>query len=279
MTSGPIINTDIDNKYFLGDIIEADGKKHVLNIDAYASGESDDKLSYVIVFRNGKIAKLWDLRKDNVRKFDGTFTLHEKDNAWYVVKVYGKDSWQTNQMLDVMRIAQKNATDSIEYREGENDVAITNPFYFRKKGQEELAVLQSQINLMLNEGASKINNASIEIMVAGTTIKKINIANGTAKFAMPVNGILKISAQGKNPVYRSLYLDYLPHQQILEEIASGRWRDKYEGKKKFNPGEIPWEEFHFEKAKAFLTNVNWTIDVTPNERDKEWPRFEALFRD
>src|SRR5205085_3199318 len=46
LTSGPIIMSDIDNRYNYGDVIPADGQKHILHINAYASGDKDDYLSY-----------------------------------------------------------------------------------------------------------------------------------------------------------------------------------------------------------------------------------------
>jgi hypothetical protein len=74
VTSGPIIFADIDQVHQVGDIIPINGKTHQLNIQAYASGEADDYLSYVVVFRNGKIHHLWDLREKQPRAIQGDTT-------------------------------------------------------------------------------------------------------------------------------------------------------------------------------------------------------------
>ena len=102
--------------------------------------------------------------------------------------------------------------------------------------------------------------------------------DGNGSFTMPVNGFLKIKAKGYPTIYRSLYLDYPPHQQLLEELATGNWLKKYDSIRKFSPGEVPWEEFHFEKTKQILSNVDWTIEMTPNERDDLWENFEGIFK-
>ena len=82
---------------------------------------------------------------------------------------------------------------------------------------------------------------------------------------MPVNALLKIKADGYPAVYRSLYLDYAPHKNLLEKLASGKWKDDYDVT--FNAGEVPWNAFNYDKTKKVLSNVKWNIDLNQNERD------------
>jgi len=70
-------------------------------------------------------------------------------------------------------------------------------------------------------------------------------------------------------MYRSLYLDYLPHRDLIEKLASGKWRDEFDVK--FNAGEVPWDAFNFEKTKKLLSDVKWEIKLEPNERDGLYP--------
>ena len=95
---------------------------------------------------------------------------------------------------------------------------------------------------------------------------------------MPVNALLKIYAEGYAPIYRTLYLDYPPHLALIEELAAGNWLKKYDSAK-YSPGEVPWEEFHFDKTKQILSNLDWTIEMSWNERDGLWEKFEDLFED
>lgn len=93
----------------------------------------------------------------------------------------------------------------------------------------------------------------------------MKVISGKANFAMPVNGLLKINVEGYPVVYRSLYLDYLPHRDLIQTLASGKWRDNYDVT--FHPGEVPWDAFNFERTKRVLSNVKWEINLKQNERD------------
>jgi hypothetical protein len=177
-----------------------------------------------------------------------------------MVKVYGKRAWGDPNNIDVMAVCEKKST--VEPVEGEFDVAFTNPFYFRVGNQKDPGVLQSKVHLTL----SPAKKATIEILDAGKKIRSIKLSSGKANFTMPVNGLLKIIVNGYPTFYRSLYLDYLPHRQLIEELASGRWKNNYNVK--FNPGEVPWPAFNYNKTKSVLSEVNWSIKLRENERDK-----------
>jgi hypothetical protein len=281
VTSGPIIIADVDNKYGFGDIVRTSGEKHDLHIDAYASGEQDDYLSYVIVYRNGKIFKLWNICSKKLREYKATLSITEKDKAWYIIKVYGKNAWKDPEHLDVMRVCEKGNekkfTDTVKRQ---MDVAITSPFYFWKTGVKEPGILISKVHLTVTPPSQSqaFENLTVDVLVNGKKFNTIHLKDGNGSFTMPVNGFLKIKAKGYPTIYRSLYLDYPPHQQLLEELATGNWLKKYDSIRKFSPGEVPWEEFHFEKTKQILSNVDWTIEMTPNERDDLWENFEGIFK-
>ena len=281
ITSGPIIISDVDKRYNVGDIVRSNGKTHQLHINAYASGEEGDYLSYVITYRNGRIFKIWDIRDKKLRVFNTRVDITERDKAWYIIKVYGKRAWKNPEHLDVMQVCEKtangNAADTIKIQK---DVAITSPFYFWPKEVTDPGTLQSRLNITVISPQLKqaLDNVTIDILVNGKKINSINLKKGKGTFSMPVHGLLKISVKGYTPIYRSLYLDYPPHQKLLEELASGRWMDKYDSIKKFTPGEIPWEEFHFQKTKQMLSNVDWEIEMSPNERDGQWEPFNRIFK-
>lgn len=260
LTSGPIVLANVDRKYVIGDVIPADIKTHQLNIEAYASGEKDDYLSYVVVFRNGRILKLYDLRSEKQRHFSAALTFKEDKKSWYIVKVYGRRAWKNPRYIDVMNVCSKQS--STEKMDNEADVAFTNPFYFRHQNDIDPSPLFSKVELLFSEPV----RGSVEVLVAGAKIKTIVLSGNSTAFSMPVNALLKFNAEGHPAVYRSLYLDYLPHRDLIEELASGRWREKYPGIK-FSPGEVPWDAFNFEKTKKLLADVKWEIDLTPNERD------------
>ena len=276
VTSGPIIFADVDNKYNVGDIVRTNGTKHDLHIKAYASGEEDDYLSYVIVFRNGQIFKVWDICNKKLRAFEQTLSIDEKNKAWYIIKVYGKNAPKNLEDLDVIKVCDKKFFPDISNTQ--NDVAITSPFYFWSNTATDPKPLISNVKLSLispNKGA--VQNAIVDISVNGKKINTIHLKDGKGSFSMPVNALLKISSKGHTPIHRTLYLDYPPHLQLIEELATGNWLKK-DDSAKYQPGEVPWEEFHFEQTKQILSNVDWKIEISRNERDNLWEKFEDMFR-
>jgi len=280
VTSGPIVFTSIDNQYQPGDVITANGKSHKLFIEAYASGENKDFLSYLLVFRNGKIHKLWDLRDKKPRHITKELDISEKESAWYSVKVYGKNAWDNPENLDIVDVCQKITAGCFKsHLKKENDICITSPFYFRPQGEQESVALISRINLkLINPKDNKpVQNATIHVLLAGEKIDTIELSNGTVRFSMPVNAMLKIRAKGLPEIRRGLYLDYEPHLQLIEKFASGRWLNQNGWKEILQPGQVPWEAFQYETTKEILSDVDWTIVVAPNERDQSWQEFEALF--
>lgn len=273
VTSGPIVMANIDSSYQFGDIIEANGKEHTLHISAYASGERNDFLSYVVLIRNGKPWRIWDLRASKSRKWTHSIKLTERQNSWYVLKVYGRRAWADTTSLDVMTYCEKqlSARDSIAT---ESDVAITSPFYFRKKGEEEISAMNSVVDLTVSNSKSKEINAAL--LLNGKVIRQFKIKNGRATFTMPVHAVLKLWSETQSPVHRTLYLDYAPFASIMERVASGRWLSDFPGRN-YGPGEVPWQAFKFDEAKKLLAKVSWNIDMTPNERDPLWQPFWDSF--
>jgi hypothetical protein len=279
VTSGPIIIADVDKKYELGDVVP-NGQSHTLHLQAYASGEKDDYLSYILIFRNGHIFKLWDIRKEKLRKFNTALTITEKEKAWYIIKVYGKNAWSHPEFLDVMRVCERDSLQQFaDYNKERIDVAFTSPFYFWSENVKEPEAELSEVNLTIIAPGTSIplNNCKVEIWIQGKKWKTLMLKNGQGTFMMPINGVVKISSPGFAPIYRTLYLDYAPHRQLLEELLTGKWREKYGTAKIFNPGEVPWEEFHFRKTKQILSKVNWEIEMARNERDGQWEKFDHLF--
>jgi hypothetical protein len=214
-----------------------------------------------------------------MRHFDESVKIKESEKACYVIKAYGKDAWQDAANLDVLKICDQLLYDSIPPEmKGQHDVCITSPFYFWPEGVNDPEILTSEINLSLTSSdGAVINNADVEILINGVSIKSIQIENGIAKFQMPVHGMLKITTENKT-IYRSLFMDFKPHRDLLEKLASGKWMNDFEPESPFEAGEVPWEAFNFEETRNLLTNVDWEIIFSENERDNLWDEFEKKFR-
>jgi hypothetical protein len=275
VTSGPVILTNIDQKFGIGDVIPSTASQHLLRIEAYASGDAGDFLSYVIIYRNGKIWKYWDLRAKAPRTFTEEVPVSEMQQAWYVIKAYGKNSWQDPADLDVMSWFQKPLKEGVE----DHDVCITSPFYFLPEGMDKPAPMMSDVSLTVLSPANKkpVKRGTVEIYHLGKKIRSLDLTNGKAHFSMPVNAMVKIIAEGYPDIHRSLYLDFQPHLKLMETLSNGDWREEPEFKGKVYPGYIPWNAFRFKETRKLLQQVQWQITIEPNERDKQWQNFDRLF--
>ena len=111
----------------------------------------------------------------------------------------------------------------------------------------------------------------------GETINRHQLEGGSLSFSMPIQGWIRIRVEGYPEIRRGLYLDYLPHLKLLEELASGDWRSTLEKGYLYTAGEVPWEAFNYEKTREILSNVNWEIEMKSNERDLRWESFDSLF--
>lgn len=280
VTSGPIVFADIDSSYQTGDIIPADGRSRTLHISAFASGDEQDYLSYIIVFRNGAIHTVWDLRRQKLRQSRKQLEINEDARAWYVIKAYGKNAWENPEHLDVMAVCKQIQDGTFSgVNHNESTVCLTSPFYYRPDGMNDPKPLSSRINLTLIHPVTKqpVKNASIDILLCGEKINQVGAPSGKAEFTMPVNAYLVIRCENMPVIRRSLYLDYRPHQEILENFANGNWQKQNNRKGSLGPGQVPWEAFQFEKTREVLSKADWNIELKSNERDNQWQSFDALF--
>ena len=280
VTSGPMAFLDIDSQFQIGDVVPADEEIRELNITALSSGEKDDYLSYVLVIRNGEILKLWDLRKDKLRKSELNLEISETEDAWYVVKVYGRTAPGDTALLDVMSVCEKISDGSLgKAVSQENNIFLSSPFYFRTGDLVEPEPLRSEVRLSVvkPDSSNPVEKGIVSILTLDGLRQTIPLQRGRAEFEMPVNGLLRIEADGYPTIHRSLYLDYKRHRDLLEELASGRWLNRNDWKEILAPGQVPWDAFRFEEVRQVLSTAKWTLELKENERDPLWEPFFKIF--
>lgn len=280
VTSGPLVFAVMDDDKQVGADLSADGQPHTLNIEAYASGESDDYLTYLIIFRNGKIHQLWDVREERPRFLRREIVVSEQSRAWYVVKAYGRNTQPNPQLLDVMSVCAQIEEGRFNGEFNANaDVCMTSPFYFRPSGETVPSPLVSNIKLRLVNPATgmPVTRATVQIALNGRLLQSYETSAGDFEFQMPVNAMLHITAEGYPEINRGLYLDYSPHRKLIENLANGDWLDRNHWCENFQPGQVPWEAFQFEKTKEVLSQVDWIIPLEENERDALWRDFYKRF--
>jgi len=275
-TSGPIVLATMDKDRPIGSKFPADGQPHKLRIKAFASGDAEEFLSYVIVFRNGKIFKLWDVRQKQIRKFSAKLSIKETERAWYAVKAVGKTSIENPDLLEVMQVCENiTAGTFAQGLDMQSSVCITSPFYF---GEFNTQILPSRVSLKLvdPETGDWIKGGFIEIVKNGKVLKNMLNLPKALEFNMPVNAVLRITLPGYPVIHRGLFLDYEPHAKMIEQFANGDWL-KIQGLDHLGPGQVPWQMFQIVQTRELLRDVEWTIPVQQNERDHLWADFYERF--
>jgi len=279
VTSGPMVFLDYADSTAIGKTFPADSTKKVFQLEAYASGDREDYLSYIVLYRNGRISRLWDLREERPRVFRRTLEVFESETAWYVVKAYGRKAWNDPKYLDIVKYASDTLINELPPSGGDaHDVCLTNPVYFHSHEKEETKLLEANVTLKLLHpgGARPVKTAMIHVMEYGRSVREIAVDSGLATFTLPLHASIMIKAEGYPEIRRSLYLDYLPHLKLLEHLGNGEWRA--EGNNRvFVPGQVPWSAFKYRETKDLLSDIEWSITVEENIRDQHWREFDQKF--
>jgi hypothetical protein len=264
MTSGPFIRFDLDGgAHTMGDRVPADGRPHTLNIEAWSAADPEEALSWVIVFRNGRVFHAQDLRAQPVRHLRLDLPVQEHDAfAWYVVKVYGRQGPQDPawiELLDYVRLCETEPHDEYRYIK---QVALTNPIWFLPAGWTPPAPVVCELNLQVVDTAGRAQ-AGVPVRVADgerTVLSARTDSAGRLQGQVPPTAEVCIETAGRPPVRKSIFLDYRPVNACMEWCFNGRWRKE---RPHLRPGQVPWPAFRFHDLKRELTRINWTITIPP----------------
>jgi hypothetical protein len=257
-------------------VVPADGQPRTLTIEAAASGDPEDHLSYVILFRNGRLHRLWDLRSSTPRRFAERLEVRETRQAWYVLKAYGPTR-RSPEQLDVRAVVDRlsSGTDDGPWP-GDSTVALTSPFYFRVPARPvEPEPLLSRVRFRCEDAAGRpVSGATVSARVNGREVATGAVVDDVLELRAPVHAVFVLDAPGRPRLRRVLYLDHPLQRERLERLASGRWMDDLGGRQRWSPGQVPWAAFDLDGARRDLADIDWTLLWEPNERDALWDEFE-----
>src|SRR5690606_32108574 len=87
------------------------------------------------------------------------------------------------------------------------------------------------------------------------------ITDNRGRFSINAPATIDVRFNGPNNKKEQqwLFYEYTPLVDIIEDIYTIRWADKYPGIK---GGQMPWEAFYYDEIKEILKVVNWTIRPT-----------------
>ena len=110
-----------------------EGAPRILRISAHAAPGSAQRITHILVYRNGQVLFHQPCTSAPQPTQSTELVLNETENSWYVVKVYGMPGPAPAATFDIAAHAHDClATGATDYV-GDNQVALTSPFYFRKE--------------------------------------------------------------------------------------------------------------------------------------------------
>ncbi len=263
-TSGPLLFVTADEGKLPGSSLDQNSD-HELHVDAYADPKPDEYISWIVLYKNGQIAELLDVSDKKHKHIQHTFHIAAStERNWYVVKVYGKDTPEKKEFADIMHYCSLCKDEVHTEYQTLKQVAFTNPFYHEVPNYQEPSTLRPHIKTRIIDTLSQKGvPATIRILHLGRCIDTIETdRDGNCEFDMDLTNELEIDAHGfvMKTVNLAVHNDELA--DIFDEIMAGRWA--LDNGACYQPGQIPFEAWQFERMHALLTNtLNWDIELKP----------------
>jgi hypothetical protein len=261
MTSGPMLYANVGDKYLPGSIIKSKKEQHTLNVEVEVP--EDDYISWIVLYKNGKVEELIDLEKENKKYVKHEFILKPTmPYSWYIVKVYGKHHPLKKEYVDVMSYTELCKKEKHTEYQKVSSCAFTNPFYFQNSDfTEPKKITPSLTGKLIDKNTNiPIKNAEVKL-IDYETILSITTSDQNGEFIfdnIPLTARIIISRKGCDDIEKNIYLEYPPLKNYFASIYSGKWALE---NKKLQPGQVPWEVFQFEKLKKLLQKLNWTLEI------------------
>ncbi len=259
MLSGKaIILLTVNDKLPPGSVLTANGKKHVLNVEVYSEPSVDEYISYLVLYRNGKVAEILDLREQKKRKIIHEFEISESETAWYVVKSYGKVFPKNELQFDVMAYAEYCKQETNNDYIKNTGISITAPVFFNKSNWQAPKPLISHINgIIMDNDGKVVENAPIEIWNIDEKLAELITDNyGRFEIDAPATIDIRFTLPNGQKEQQWLFYEYPPLLDLIEDTYTISWEKDYPG---IRSNQMPWEAFHFDKIKEVLKEINWTI--------------------
>ncbi len=194
VTSGPFVLFDVDGNP-IGEELEADGRQREAHIEAYCSGEPDERLREVQLIRGGGVVRTW---KPDARCFAASYPIEERETSWYVVKCRGEDGQQ---------------------------VAFTNPVYFRAPGFERPQPVVTRLTVQATNERGEALNGRLHVLDPLGTVSEQRIFEGSAEVHVPPTAAVRVGADGYESATKRVF-EGTPLHDLVQEIADGTWQER-----------------------------------------------------
>jgi len=263
LSGGPLVTLTVDGgRYRMGDRVPADGAEHELDIAAWSDPRPGEFISFIVIYRNGRIFSRMDLTAERPRKHEVHVRVRESgERAWYLAKAYGSTYPQQEIFFDVFRYAELCQREPHTEYVQLTQAAMTNPVYFVPAGWKPPAavVCHATLRVVDAEAGAPLAGAAVRALDYDREIAAATTdGGGIVRLRLPPTAELEVRAPGRRPVRRSIFLDYRPVRDCIEYCFAGRWRSPTSP---LQPGQVPWSAFRFAELKAALESVDWTIET------------------
>lgn len=258
MSGKAVMLLTVDGNLPPGSVLSADGKEHIVSVKVYSEPGVDEYVSWLVLYRNGKIFEKLDLRDQKIRNVKHDFVVRENGTAWYVVKSYGKNYPGNELQFDVMAYAkfceQHTNTDYLK----NTGVSITAPVYFNGPGWQSPDPLISHIHgKVLNKDGKPLANAAVEIWNIDKKLAALTTdAKGKFEINAPATIDVRFTLPGGQKEQQWLFYEYPPLLDLMEDTYTVSWEKKYPG---ISGSQVPWEAFHYNAIRKILKEIHWNI--------------------
>lgn len=268
VTSGPAIFAKTDKGAMPGSATRCNGETRRIDFTALAAADPDEYISWIVVYKNGRPAKIFDIEKRRLAKFAASYSFKTPKNkgfCWILVKAYGAKRPEKKDFADIMsycELCEKEV--HTEYRELKQ-VAFTNPFYFHGAEFKEPGAIETRIALkMEDKNGRAIPGAKITVSQMGAERKLRTDSKGLAT-VMDISPFaeMHIEADGFKSKFASVYLDCPALKKYLEKIYSGKWAV---ANRNLQPGQVPFGVFDVDGLGKMLPKMEWTIQLEQADR-------------
>ncbi len=251
----------VDENLPPGSSLVADGQQHTIQVEAFSEPQKGEYISFLVLYRNGKVVEKVDLRKQNKRHIRHEFMVAEDEPAWYVVKTYGSVYPKKEIQFDVMAYAEQNLSDFNNDYIHNTGVAISAPVYFNSLEWRPPAPLISEIvGNVVDDKGNPLKNLQVEIWnVDQKLAEMLTDEKGCFTINAPATIDVRFTLPNGQWEQQWLFYEYPPLLDLIEDTYTISWAKEYPG---LHGGQTPWKAYHYDEIKEVLKKINWTIKPT-----------------
>ncbi|HLT81652.1 MAG TPA: hypothetical protein VKZ86_11510 [Cyclobacteriaceae bacterium] len=253
----------VDDNLPPGSVLPADGKTHVINVTVYSEPAADEYVSFLVLYRNGEPVEKVDLRSHQKRVVSHNFQVAENDDAWYVVKSYGRVYPEEDIQFDVIAYARQCLTIPNDDYVRNTGISLTAPVYFTSTKGKQPEIFVSDITATITDNGQPVPNLPVEVWNVDSCLAKLTTdKKGMFKISAPATIDVRFATPDGKQHQQWLFYEYPPLLDVMEYVYTLQWVKRYPG---IQPGQMPWEALQYDELKAVLEKVNWEIraDNTP----------------